>query len=284
MYILYISLEEVFVKMKFNIRLNQLNLKLSSKEKDRFNELWERLQNECNISPKRQSEIIIEGFFNHAENLLASYIPHTHTKSQSLSKQRRECAYNLIQNIKEKGYMAYSEAFSNLIYLNDCFKDVKSRAISSHFQNLLISEDLVYIYIPYFHETATKRPIFILHKQSKWYPQLKDLCFSIKNPVLKITHDNYTNPKLLNEIYKRLQKKATFKTLDKAEKTILMNFLYEIGELVDKPFSDNTDLVMMEMIQLRSEFRFAEALGLIQLQKKITVEDTGIQFLESLEK
>ncbi|MCA9497223.1 MAG: hypothetical protein KC589_09850 [Nanoarchaeota archaeon] len=265
-------------------KINTNLLWLSDKEKDEINDLWYQCQTELDIGERRKSEIFAQGIINHLTNLLQSYIPHTHTKSQSLSKQRRECTYDLVKNIKEKGYMAYSEAFSSLIYMNDCFKDVKARAISSHFQNFLISEDFVFIYINNFHETHTVRPIYLIHKQSKWYAQLKDLCFNIKNPVLKITHDNYTNPKLLNVIFERLKRKATFKNLDKAEKTILMNFLYEIKEIDDKPFSDNTDLIMMEMIQLRSEFRFAEATNLIKLQNNLSVETGVEQFLESLGK
>jgi len=99
-------------------------------------------------------------YFQYAENLLAAYIPNQHatqTKSQSQTAERKSAIHNLINEIKEKGFMFIGEAYANLLFQNTCFSDVKIRTKSSYFQQLMISDELVYLYLPYFYNTKQKR-------------------------------------------------------------------------------------------------------------------------------
>lgn len=271
-----------------SIRELQLNIKFTSKEKDRFSQLWESLKNDCNISPKRQSEIIIEGFFQYAEQLLSSYIPHTHTNSQSLTKQRKEAIFSLLEEIKKKGYMFFMQTYAELITSKECFQDVKVRTKSNYFQSFLQSEDLFLINISNYYDTQTRAPIVILHRESKWFAQLKSLCFSVSQPVFKLTHDQMSEAKMRDAILQRIQRKSHYKSsLDFAEKTMFNAFLYEIGELEEQPIYDNSNLDLREVIQLRSELRFTEAedfIREIRNKKALPVHDKGMQFLEALGK
>lgn len=244
-------------------------LNLSPKENQEFDDLFERLENDCDISHQRRSEIIFEGFKRYAEDLLASHIPnHTQTKSQSITAQRREAIFSMLENIKERGYVFMMQAYAELILSNDCYTDVKMRSRASYFQTLLQSEDLFFMNLPYYHDTLSRYPIVIIHRQSKWWPQLKDLCFNIKEPVFKLTHDQISDAKLRDQIFMRLQRKAHYKSkLDRAEKTMLNAFLFEINELNDKPMYDHNDLILQEVIQLRSEHRFEEAREVFQEEK-----------------
>ena len=254
-------------------RVSEFLLRLTPKEKQEFDDLFERLENECDISHQRRSELIFEGFKQYAEQLLASYIPnHTHTKSQSLTSQRREAIFSKLEDIKERGYVFMMQAYAELILSNDCYTDVKMRSRASYFQTLLQSEDLFFMNLPYYHDTLSRYPIVIIHRQSKWWPQLKDLCFNIREPVFKLTHDQISDAKLRDQIFMRLQRKAHYKSkLDRAEKTMLNIFLHEIGVLEEKPIYDNTDLTMQEVIRLRSELRFEEARDLLEQEKQRNV-------------
>lgn len=257
-------------------------------EKAKFNSLMDSLQNECNISPKEQSKIIIEGFFQYAEHLLSSYVNHTHTNSHSLTKQRKDAVFNIIELIKEKGYMFFMESYSSLILSNECFFDVKTRSKANYFQGLLQSEELYFLYLPNYSDLSSRTSLVIIHRQSKWWSQLGDLCFKINNPILKVTADNKSDAKLKDDILQRLKRKAEYKSnLDRAEKTMLNAFLYEIGELKDKPMYDQTDLVLQEVIQLRSQLRFEEAQEVFNLEKKHKQNfeiksDDGLEYLENL--
>ncbi len=284
--------------MTSNIRNNRLYIKINNKERERFDNLWNSLQEQCNISPKRQSEIIIEGFFQYAENLLASYVPHTNTKSQSLLQERKEAIFNLIEQIKEKGFMYYGQSVVELIHGNECFNDLSFRTKSNYIQKFLRDENLYFIYLPYYFKSNTLNPIVLIHRDSKWYPQIKDLCFSVKENIYKLTHEKMSDSKLKSTIFERLKRKAKYKTdIDKAEKVMLNVFLYEIGELKENPMYDQTDLVLREVIELRSQLRFNEAKELLEKEKEhkknqelglkkqvIKIqEDNGLDFLNKLE-
>ncbi len=272
---------------------NRIFLRLTSKEKDKFNDLFNSLQEQCNISPKRQSEIIIEGFFQYAEHLLTSYIPHTQTKSQSLTQERKDAIFSIINKIEEKGYMFYQELYSDLIYSHPCFDDVKIRTKSSYFQNLLTQDEIFFIHLPYYTNTNSSYPLVAIHKKSPWFFQLKDLCFSITDILYKTTHDQMNEAKLKNQIFMRLKRKAKYKSkLDIAEKTMLNAFLYQIGQLEDKPMYDQDNFQLKDIIELRSQRRYDEANDILKSIKtenlikkeKIKIEfDSGMQFLEGLE-
>lgn len=265
--------------------MEQIKLLLSSQEKEQFSELWEKLQEDCKISPKRQSELIIEGFFQYAKQLLSSRVNHTHTNPQSFTKQRKDAIFNLVEQIKEKGYIWYAQSYSELILLNECFFNVKSRTKSSYFQDFLQSEDLYYINLPYYYDTESKSAIIIIHKQSKWWPQLQDLCSNNRKPLLKVTSDNKTDEKLKYEIFQVLKSRTKFKTkLDRVERIMLNVFLFEIGQIGEKPIYDQTDLVLKEVIQLRSSLNFTEASELLEKEKEHNriLNDSAIKCLEPL--
>jgi len=242
---------------------SQIVIYPTSEELVKFNDVRERLMNECNISKQRQSELFMEAYFQYAENLLAAYIPNQHatqTKSQSQTAERKSAIHNLINEIKEKGFMFIGQAYANLLFQNTCFSDVKIRTKSSYFQQLMISDELVYLYLPYFYNTKMKDAIVLIHKKSKWYPQLKDLCFNIKEPLLRITHDNILETKFKDDLFKKIKNKAKYRSkLDQAEQTMLNAFLYEIEELKEKPMYDTENEDLINIIKLRSEYRFEEA-------------------------
>lgn len=271
--------------MKSNIRKEQIKLLLSKQEKERFENIWGNLEEDCHISPKRQSEIIIEGFFQYAEQLLSSHVPHTHTKSQSQSAQRKEAIYSMIENIKEKGYMFIMQSYADLILSNECYSDVKMRSRSSYFQSLLQAEELFFIDISYYHDTTNRFPIVIIHRQSKWWPQLKDLCFNINGPIFKLTHDQITDAKLRDQIFARLKRRSKYRSkLDKAEKVMLNAFLFEIGELEEKPMYDNLDAHLKTVIKFRSELRFTEAQELIGANPENYMDDRERKKIEAIKK
>ena len=247
-------------------RISKFLLRLTSKESEEFDNLIERLENECDMSHQKQSEVIFQGFKNYAEHLLSTYIP-TQTKSQSSLQERKQAIYSIIDSIKEKGYMSISKAFIDMFYQTPSFIDIKIRTKSNYFQQLLISDEIAYIYLPFYfnfdeyNKENIRKKIYLIHKKSRWYPQLKELCFYFKEEnLVKITHDTMTDTEFRDKLYKRFFKIAKQKkTLDKAEQTILNAFLSEIGELKDKPMVDNTDITLQTVIQLRYELKYKEA-------------------------
>lgn len=241
---------------------------LNNNERQEIDELWGICINDLEISERRKGEIFAQGIINHLKDVIASHVPHTQTKSQSLTAQRREAIFSMLENIKERGYIFMMQAYAELILSNDCYTDVKMRSRASYFQNLLQSEDIFFMNLPYYHDTLSRYPIVIIHRQSKWWPQLKNLCFKIREPVFKLTHDQISDAKLRYQIFMRLQRKAHYKSkLDRAEKTMLNAFLFEINELNDKPMYDHNDLVLQEVIQLRSEHKFKEAQEVFEEEK-----------------
>lgn len=260
-------------------RKGKFLLRMTEKEFILFQDLKQKLKDDLDISKQRTSEIVFEGFKQYAEQLLTSYIPTTQTKTQSNTSQRKTAIFNLIESIEEKGFMFIMESYVQLLKMNTCFEDVKIRTKSSYFQQLITSEDLAFIYLPNYTITQTQNPLVIIPRKSKWYNQLRDLCFTIKEPIWNITHDNITEDKFRSGIIERLAKKSKNKIkLDRAEKTMFNIFLYDIGELRDKPMYDQTDFNLMEIIRLRSEGKFFEAQNIIdyETQKEKT---KAVEFL-----
>lgn len=272
-------------------RNNQIKINLSKKKKEEIEVLFNEYEDLANISSYgNKSDIYADAIINHLNNLLASHIPHTQTNSHSLTKQRKDAIYSMIEKIKEKGYMFFMQIYSNLILSNDCYSEVKMRSRSSYFQSLLQSEDLYFLNVSYYFDTKQKAPIVAIHRQSKYFPQLKDLCFSIRQPVFKLTHDNMIDAKLRDQVFVRLKNKSNYKSnLDRAERTMLNAFLYEIGIIEENPIYDNSDFIMQDVIQLRSEHRFSEAAEVFENEKKqkqsVKISnDEGLTFLEGISK
>ena len=279
-------------------RTGKFLLKLTPKEKSEFEDLTQRLQDECDISEKRQSEIIFEGFKQYAEQLLASYIPnHTHTKPQSSQAARNQALSDMIAEIERLGHILLEKSYVDFLKMNDCLSEVKPRTQNSWYQRLITSEELWFLNVNYFSDTnhfseIKKSGIYIIHQRSKWWPQLKNLCFKLDKPVLTLTDDRLPEHKVKERIFSGIKRKSHHKpTLDRAEKTMLNIFLHEIGVLEEKPIYDNTDLTMQEVIRLRSELRFEEARDLLEQEKqqKAVVEtidnsnDGGLEFLNAIQ-
>ena len=273
--------------MKYVRDSDVIKVRITPKERKRFEELRDRLEDDCKISIKQQSAIFMEAYFQYAENLLAAYIPNQHatqTKSQSQTAERKSAIHNLINEIKEKGFMFIGEAYANLLFQNTCFSDVKIRTKSSYFQQLMISDELVYLYLPYFYNTNRKDAIVLIHKKSKWYPQLKDLCFNIKEPLLRITHDNILETKFKDDLFKKIKNKAKYRSkLDQAEQTMLNAFLYEIEELKEKPMYDTENEDLIKIIKLRSEYRFEEAYEVVGHNPELYLSEKERLRIEAIE-
>jgi len=273
--------------MKYVRDSDVIKVRITPKERKRFEELRDRLEDDCKISIKQQSAIFMEAYFQYAENLLAAYIPNQHatqTKSQSQTAERKSAIHNLINEIKEKGFMFIGQAYANLLFQNTCFSDVKIRTKSSYFQQLMISDELVYLYLPYFYNTKMKDAIVLIHKKSKWYPQLKDLCFNIKEPLLRITHDNILETKFKDDLFKKIKNKAKYRSkLDQAEQTMLNAFLYEIEELKEKPMYDTENEDLIKIIKLRSEYRFEEAYEVVGHNPELYLSEKERLRIEAIE-
>jgi hypothetical protein len=69
------------------IRNKQLVIKFTDEEFYKFKKLWNSLQTELKIGPKRKSEIFAEAFFQYAENLLKSKDIYTQTNQHSLNEK-----------------------------------------------------------------------------------------------------------------------------------------------------------------------------------------------------
>lgn len=259
------------------IRNQQIKLLINEKEKTRFNELWDSLMEELNISPKRQSEIIIEGFFQYAQHLLTSYIPTTQTKSQSSVAARKERIYSLIEDLKTQNLPIMS--VWGLLFDGPEYDGIGMRTKSAHFQRLLCEEEIYMIYLPYYfaNNNISNKGIYLIHKNSRWFSQLKDLCFKISSPIINLTH-NITFAKYKDKLIDRLKRKAKYKTnLDKAEKTMLNAYLHEIGHLKENPLYNNTDLILKEVVELRSQLRYSEAQELLQQEKDFKTKQIQTQ-------
>lgn len=251
--------------MNHQIRDERIKLSLTSKENKQLEDLMQRLNIECNISSKRQSELIFQGFKELAENLLTSSSHHTHTKPQSRIQERKLRFIEILDSIKERGYLAYSAAYNDLLY-SEAFSDMRIRSKSKHFQNLLAHEDIVILPVPKYFTTSATKPLFLIHKQGGWYNQLKELCISLNEQIIKVTDDNYSEVKFRDDLYNNILRRANYKiNLDKAEKLMFNSFLFENHFIAEKPMI--IDPISREVIQLRNQRKFSEAKELLQWEE-----------------
>lgn len=249
------------------VRYKRISLKLTKREYCKVEELWDFYKNTYDISQQRKSELFTQGIINHLNNLIASHIPTTQTKLQTSKNQRKENLQKINEEIKLKGFMYVMQCYNQLILCNECFKETKMRTRSSYFQLFLQSENIYLINISYYNKTQRNFPIIMIHKESKWWPQLKDLCFKINKPLFQLTHDQISDSKFSQKLFRKLCTKSKYKSkLDKAEEKMLNEFLYEMDEIENLPknYDSLEETVIDRVIELRSEHRFEEANQLLK--------------------
>ncbi len=269
-------------------RLSLRQLRLTEKEDEMYEHLFQRLEQECNISHQRRSEIVFQGFKEYAENLLASYIPSdTQTKTQTSNlKQKKAFIEQLIEQIKEDSRMFLTDAMNELFFGNELF-DNDLRTQSRWFNTLLSDQQIVIFYLPYYFESSNASDFVLIHKKSKWYPQLKEHFFSVKKDFLVITNRDLKFSTYKEKLLKALKYKSPRKSMDNAEKIIFNALLFELNKIPEKPMYNQSDYISQEIIQLRSSHKFQEAALLLSQHSATSSkaqEKEAFAYLEGLGK
>lgn len=257
---------------------------LNQNEKQEINQLWKICTEDLQISERRKGEIYAQGIINHLQDLIATHVPHTQTKTQrSNLQQKRDFITDFIENIKQDSYIYLEDAIKYFFFGTNLF-DHDIRTQSNWFHKLLSSSEISLFYLPYYTDKATFNDIILVHKKSQWYPQLRKHMFSVNNDFLVIKSQSIKFNDYKTKLLRTLKFKSPRFNMDRVEKVMFNSFLYYIKKLMEKPIYDNTDIVLQETIRLRSELKFPEAEELLQQEKdhKQKQGEGEVQFLNAI--
>jgi len=252
-----------------NIRNNNIWLKITSEEKDRFDVLFEMLQTKCNISPKQQSQLFMTFFFTGAEDLLSSYSTDTQTKTQVTNVEEKATYFEqLFNDIKNSPFKlsVLSKIFFRSYKDNNFSQDI--RTISRQFNIFLQSNNLRIIKLSNFNTTklSNEDDYFVLHIHSELYSQLHNLTYKY-NFNKQITSQTGSIQNWQTDMYKHLKIKSKTYTMDRVEYIILNKFTYEEGLTEMLPIDTSTDLIFNEVQELRNKHLYSEAEQLLQYEE-----------------
>lgn len=207
------------------------------------------------------ADIVLQGL----KDRMASHIPDTHTIPQGSQKSQREQYLNhLISSLKSQQF-SYLDHYIGLILKEGPTSDLKTRTKATWVHGFL-AHDEVHI-LPLFLYADTSGMV-VISRSSPWYPQLKELTFKFNPDWLKITNAHESDKGYIEKLKNILRKKSTYKPMDKAEHTMILALLYEMGIQKDKPMYSHEDFTLREVIRLRSEHNFREADDMLELEKQ----------------
>lgn len=243
-------------------------IRLTSKEREKFNLVMEELQTKCNISSKQQSQLIIQGFFELAENLISSFSSDTQTKKQhTLAELKQEFFDQLVNDlvnipksvvVLRKVFFAGFTEFSNDI-----------RTISRQFNIFLKHNNILLIKLSnYTTETIPENlDIVVIHRNSDLFKQLINLTFRSKFNI-NISSQTGSVDKWNNMLLANLRRNSNHThSMDRVEYYHLNKYLFDENLTLIKPLDIRNDLVLNEVTDLRNQKLYSQANEVLEKER-----------------
>lgn len=244
-------------------------IRLTSKEREKFNLVMGELQTKCNISSKQQSQLIIQGFFELADNLISSFSTDTQTKKQhTLAELKQEFFDQLVNDLVNipKSVVVLRKIF--FAGFNEFSNDI--RTISRQFNIFLKHNNILLIKLSnYTTETIPENlDLVVIHRNSDLYKQLKNLTFRSKFDI-NISSQTGSIDKWKNMLLTNLRRKSNHThTMDRVEYYHLNKYLFDENLTLIKPLDIKMDLVLSEVTDLRNQKLYSQAEEVLEKEKK----------------